>query len=177
MKYEHYEEIERDFCNAHCNDRRFNMSMPKPKPKPKQIYIVGSLRNPMIEFTAQFLRRQFPNTVIFDDWYAAGPNADDHWRDYEIAKGNNFIQALNGAAAKNVYEFDKRNIDASDAVVLVLPAGKSGHLELGYAAGKGKQTYILLDADPERFDVMYQFATGVVPDADTLADKLKEAGY
>jgi nucleoside 2-deoxyribosyltransferase len=43
-----------------------------------------------------------------------------------------------------------------------MPAGKSGHLELGYVSGKGKPTYVLFDHEPERWDVMYQFATGGV---------------
>ena len=48
---------------------------------------------------------------------------------------------------------------AGDIAVLVLPAGKSGHLELGYMIGSGKRGYILFDDDVEdcRWDVMYQF--------------------
>jgi nucleoside 2-deoxyribosyltransferase len=82
---------------------------------------------------------------------------------------------LKGAAAQHVFAFDRENLDASDAAVLVLPAGKSGHLELGYMAGKGKKTYILMDKEPERFDVMYCFATSVHMMPVPLIDELKRA--
>ena len=124
--------------------------------KPKRIYLIGSLRNAKVAELGNLLRKE--GFDIFDDWHAAGPEADDFWQKYEIAKGNNFRQALAGAAAQNVFAFDKRNLDASDAVVMVMPAGKSGHLELGYMAGKGKKTCIFMNGEPERFDVMYLFA-------------------
>lgn len=134
------------------------------------IYLIGSLRNPEIPTIAAVLRSA--GHEVFDDWYAAGPNADDHWRDYEINRGHSFIQALDGYAAGHVFEFDKQHLDRSDAGVLVLPAGKSGHLELGYLLGQGKQGYIVLDKQPDRFDVMYKFATRVVPSVSELLEWL-----
>lgn len=129
------------------------------------IYLIGSLRNPEVPKIAAKLREA--GHEVFDDWYAAGPEADDKWRDYEKARGRTFKQALEGAAARNVYAFDRRNLERSEVVVLVLPAGKSGHLELGWALGQQKKGYILLD-DPERWDVMYQFATGLFYDVEDL---------
>lgn len=109
---------------------------------------------------------------MFDDWYAAGPEADDKWRDYEKARGHSYLKALEGHAARNVFAFDKRHLDSSDAAVLVLPAGKSGHLELGYMIGCGKPCFILLD-NPERWDVMYQFAHFVTDDQARLCQELQ----
>jgi nucleoside 2-deoxyribosyltransferase len=128
------------------------------------IYVIGSLRNPRVPEIANILRDE--RIEAFDDWYAAGPEADDKWREYEVARGHSYVEALEGAAAKNVFAFDKRHIDAADRVLLVLPAGKSGHLELGYSIGRGKRSYILLDT-PDRWDVMYQFA-------DMVTDKLED---
>ena len=134
------------------------------------IYLIGSLRNPAVETVANTLRSE--GYDVFDDWRAPGPTADDCWRDYEKGRGRTYVQALQGAAAINIFEFDKRNILASDTVVLVLPAGKSGHLELGWALGQGKRGYILLD-DPERWDIMYRFATGVVDNIEALVRELQ----
>ena len=61
-------------------------------------------------------------------------------------------------------------------MVLVCPAGKSGHLEFGYAIGRGTPGLILLD-DPERWDVMYQFADGVTDDEDELVARLHHAVF
>jgi hypothetical protein len=119
------------------------------------IYLIGSLRNPEVPKIANKLRNA--GLEVFDDWYSAGPEADDKWRDYEKGRGRSYMEALAGAAAKNVFQFDKRNLERATSVILVLPAGKSGHLELGWSLGRGVRGYILLDS-PERWDVMYQFA-------------------
>lgn len=135
--------------------------------------MIGSLRNPKVPLIASAIRKA--GFDAFDDWYAAGPEADDFWRDYEKARGHTFSQALDGHAAKNVFAFDKRHLDSSDAAVLVLPAGKSGHLELGYIIGRGKPAVILLEQDdPERFDVMYQFAGCVTGQIEKAIEYLRQ---
>lgn len=141
-----------------------------------KVYIIGSLRSSRPHLVATFLRAFFmehagPHVEVFDDWQAAGPIADDSWRDYEKQKGNGFLEALSGYAAQHVFAFDKKHLDSADAAILVLPAGKSGHLELGYMIGKGKPCVILLEqADPERWDVMYQFAGLVTSDVQAAGD-------
>jgi nucleoside 2-deoxyribosyltransferase len=123
------------------------------------IYLIGSLRNPEVPIIASALRDR--GHEVFDDWYAAGPEADDRWRDYEKARGRTYIEALDGLAAEHVFRFDWKHLNWAEIGVLLLPAGRSGHLELGYMFGQGKPGYILLD-NPERWDVMYKFATKVV---------------
>ncbi len=134
------------------------------------IYLIGSLRNPKVPEIAMALREK--GLEVFDDWYAAGPEADDKWRDYEKGRGHSYIEGLAGYAARNVFRFDKEHLDRSKAGVLVLPAGRSGHLELGYLIGTGRPGYILHD-DPDRWDVMYQFATKVVTTVDQLVGELQ----
>jgi nucleoside 2-deoxyribosyltransferase len=82
---------------------------------------------------------------------------------------------LQGHAAKNTFLFDKRHIDDADIGVLIYPAGKSAHLELGYMIGQGKPGYIFIPEEPERWDVMAQFATAVIHTFDDLLSHLKES--
>lgn len=135
------------------------------------IYLIGSLRNPHVPVLSAMLRDR--GHTVFDDWYAAGPEADDYWQKYETARGRPYKEALGGYAAKHVFEFDKKYLDLCHTGVLLLPAGKSGHLELGYLLGKGKQGFILLDR-PDRWDVMYQFATGVTDSVSELMEWLSD---
>lgn len=135
-----------------------------------KVYIIGSLRNPNIPVFGKKLRAL--GVEAFDDWYAAGERADDSWKDYESARDRTYDEALNGHAATHVFEFDKKHLDESAAGVLILPAGRSGHLELGYLIGSGKPGYILHD-DPDRWDVMYRFATGVFFDEEKLIDTIR----
>lgn len=123
-----------------------------------KIYLIGSLRNPEIPKIGDKLRDI--GIDVFDDWFAGGPIADDSWQEYEKGRGRSYLQALRGPAARNVFDFDHRNLDASDGAILVLPAGKSGHLELGYMA-RDKFTGVLFPEEPERWDVMYQFAKSI----------------
>ena len=123
------------------------------------IYLIGSMKNPKIPALANWLRAR--GLEVFDDWHSPGPEADQFWYKYEQGRARNFVEALDGAHAKNVFEFDRAHLDAASTAVLVLPAGKSGHLELGYVVGQGKPGYILLDKEPTTFDVMYRFASGV----------------
>jgi nucleoside 2-deoxyribosyltransferase len=140
--------------------------------KRKVIYLIGSLRNLEIPKIANLLRNQ--QYEVFDDWYSPGPEADDYWRDYEKGRNSTYRLALKGYAARHIFEFDKEHLDRADIVVMVMPAGRSGHLELGYAIGREKEAYILFDHEPERFDVMHCFANEVFFSVEELIQHLKE---
>ena len=131
------------------------------------VYLIGSLRNPRVPEIAKVLRAA--GLEVIDDWFSAGPNADDIWRDYEVQRGRSYVEALQGLHAGHVFDFDKRRLDHCDGVVMVLPCGRSGHMEFGYTRGQGKWGLILLDdPNPQRFDVMYKFANGVYTSLDDL---------
>ena len=135
------------------------------------IYIIGSLANPQVPVVANRLRKE--GLDVFSSWYCASENADIRWQEHEQGRGLSYIQALNDYAAQHVFKFDKHHLDRCDTALLVYPGGRSAHLELGYAAGKGKRTYILLDQEPTKWDVMLNFATGVYDDLEELIEQLK----
>lgn len=137
----------------------------------KKIYVIGSLKNPEVPVFANKLRGL--GFDVFDDWHYVGPDADDYWRTEEKARGRTYPEALAGASAQNTFNFDKRHLDACDIGVMLMPAGKSGHLEFGYLRGQGKPAFILFDKEPERWDVMVNFATAVFFDYSELAVALR----
>jgi nucleoside 2-deoxyribosyltransferase len=137
----------------------------------KSIYLIGSLRNPAVPELANDMRKL--GFDVFDDWYGAGKIADDCWQEYENIRGRHYKDALKGHAAQTIFHFDKTHLDTADVAVLLLPAGKSGHIELGYHLGRGKNGYILFDKTPERYDVMYNFATDVFFAKEDLLTELK----
>ena len=145
----------------------------QPEKRDKKIvYLISSLRNPQIPHIASVLRRE-ANVEVFDDWYAAGPEADDYWQKYEQERGSSYSVALRSWFAQHVYQFDLHHLNRASHAVLVLPAGRSGHLEFGYLIGQGKKGYVLFDREPERWDVMYNFATGVYFNIEELASDLR----
>ena len=134
-------------------------------------YLIGSLRNENIPKVGAALRS--PDLEVFDDWFSAGEYADDALRDYYRDRKFPYQEILDSYAAKHIFSFDKHHLDRSDYGILVMPAGKSGHLELGYLRGQGKTCYILFDQEPERVDIMHQFANGgVFFDVNKLKEKL-----
>jgi hypothetical protein len=140
----------------------------------ESIYLIGSLRQPRVREVATALR--LAGHDVFDDWHAAGPEADEVWKAYEKERGRTFLQALEGDFVDHAFKFDFAHLSRCDVGVLVLPAGRSGHLELGYMAGEGKRTYILLEQEePERWDMMYLLADEVVSDVGEIVKSLKGA--
>lgn len=130
----------------------------------KSVYIIGSLRNEKIPQVGNLLRAN--GYDAFDDWYGAGHEADDKWRDYEHLRGRSLKTSMYGYAARHTFEFDKTHLSRCDLAVLVMPAGRSGHLELGWftggcGTGAAKPGFILLDRVPDRYDVMWNFATDI----------------
>lgn len=138
----------------------------------KSIYLIGSLRNPKIPSIGNALRAAGHEVV--DDWFAPGPQADDRWKDYESERGRTYSEAIRGLAATHVFDFDIHHIKRVDVGVLVLPAGRSAHLELGYMIGRGQAGYILFEEEPEkdRWDLMYKIAHGIFFDIDKLLEVL-----
>lgn len=123
------------------------------------IYLIGSLSNLGIRDIANRMRRE--GLVVFDDWISGGSDMDRMWQEYEKLRGRSYKEALKGFHARNVFRFDKSALDKADCAVLIMPCGRSGHIELGYVIGTGRPGYILFESEPERFDQMYQFCTDI----------------
>ena len=83
-----------------------------------------------------------------DAWGCDCPRSD------EVAVGD-YLPALEHPRAVEGFDSDFSAMQAADTFVLVLPCGRSAHLELGWAVGAGKRTAILLD-DPCTPELMYR---------------------
>lgn len=140
----------------------------------RSVYVIGSLRSPKVPLVAKALREA--GYDVFDDWYAAGYEADDKWQQYEQERGRSYAEALNGYAAEHVFRYDFGHLERCDAMILVTPAGKSAHMEFGFELGRGKPGWVYFHTEPERWDVMYRFATGVAFSIPELVDSVKAHG-
>lgn len=72
------------------------------------------------------------------DWDQIDPN-------WESWTSEQFQRAMSHELAINAFASDKAGMDWADIGVLVLPCGKSSHMEAGYMVGRNKKVYILLD--------------------------------
>lgn len=82
---------------------------------------------------------------------------DPKWKNW---KAEQFIEALDHPLARDGFRVDMNALKAADLCVLVMPCGRSAHLELGYCVGSQKPTGILLtDGEPELMYAMADFIT------------------
>ena len=71
------------------------------------------------------------------------------------------LDFLDEPKVRSIFRNDMDALIASDAVVCVLPCGRSAHLELGYGIGAGKRT-VLLWHDGDAPDIMHKAVDSIV---------------
>jgi len=145
--------------------------MKKNKNKQMRVYLMGSLANAEIPIIGNKIRALGIEAI--DDWWSPGPLADSYLKHYAKIRGLNYKETLETHAAKHIFEFDKGLIDSSDMGVLIMNAGKSAHLELGYLLGSGKIGYVLFQNTPSKIDIMYGFSNQLFFNIDDLLAQLK----
>jgi len=62
----------------------------------------------------------------------------------------------------------------ADVCVLLLPSGRSAHLEAGYFVGAGKHLFVLLADSAQEPELMYKMAPYVVHSLDVVISLLKQ---
>lgn len=111
-----------------------------------RIYVASSWRNEFQPAIVQALRDESHEVYDFrhprpgDDGFSWGDVAEE-WREWTAEE---YIAGLKSPAAANGFRADMEALDRCEACVLVLPCGRSAHLELGYAVGKGKRAVIYI---------------------------------
>jgi len=133
---------------------------------------MGALKNWKIIDIAKKLRTE--GFEVFDSWISPGPEADEFLRKYSKKRGLTHKEIMNDWSVEHIFEFDKHHLNRADIVVMVMPCGKSGHLEFGYSIGQGKKGYILFDKEPKRYDIMHRFANKIFYDLDELIKEVKK---
>lgn len=75
-----------------------------------------------------------------------------------VLSGMDAIDLLKYDRVIEAFREDKNWLDWCDTCILILPSGKSAHLEAGYAKGSGKSLVIFGEFLRGERDVMYGFA-------------------
>jgi len=83
-------------------------------------------------------------------------------------------EVLKHPRALEGFKSDMDALIAADATVLVLPCGRSAHLELGYAVKPGKKTIVLLDDVVDEPELMYLMCTDICLNIGEVITKLAE---
>lgn len=93
----------------------------------------------------------------------------------QLVDGQRFRdEVLTHEVAQAAFDLDMGALRRAHATVLVLPCGRSAHLELGYAVGVGQWTYVLLDDPMSEPELMYLMNTRICTSLDELARLLRK---
>ena len=79
---------------------------------------------------------------------------------------------IHNKLAVNAFESDLKGMQEADACLLILPCGRSAHIEAGYMKGLGKSLYIYMP-ELERPELTYSLSDGIYQDLEVLVANLK----
>lgn len=148
--------------------------------KPEYVYVASSWRNPIHIAVCAALRSAKIDHYDFKNppggkgfsWREVGavrtPVVPPRSEPTMAPKGtdwvsqDNYLAMIEHPRALQGFDADFWAMTQADTFVLVLPCGKSAHLELGWAVGAGKRTAILLE-DPVEPELMYRMVDHLSP--------------
>jgi hypothetical protein len=134
-----------------------------------RIYVASSWRNRYQPSVVQALRDMGHDVYDFrhpapgDDGFSWA-EIDPAWQSWTPAQ---YRDALQHPLAQVGFAQDRRALQTADVTVLVLPCGRSAHLELGYAVGVRQRTAVLM-LEPAEAELMYHLVDQVCLSVDEL---------
>lgn len=139
----------------------------------RHIYVASSWRNADQPEVVGLLRAQ--GHVVYDFRNPAVGEHGFHWSEidpaYEGWTPALYRAALDTPIAEHGFANDWHAMLFADTCVLVLPCGRSAHIEAGYFVGAKKELYILMQGEnpPE---LMYKMATAICLSTHELIGRL-----
>lgn len=130
-----------------------------------RIYVASSWKNTRQPAVVEALRAaqhevyDFRNPGPGDDGFSWTQCAlsPEHLKDPRLFRD----KVLTHPIARAGFDKDMSALAAAHVTVLVLPCGRSAHLELGWAAGHGQRTVVLLDDPMSEPELMYLVNTAI----------------
>jgi hypothetical protein len=83
-------------------------------------------------------------------------------------------EVLSHPVARAGFAKDMNALRVAEATVLVLPCGRSAHLELGWATGAGQRTIVMLDTPMSEPELMYLMNTTICASLGEVIDALSD---
>lgn len=133
-----------------------------------KIYVASSWRNDRQARVVNRLRNVGHEVYDFknpEDGYAGfhWSEIDPAWESWDVPS---FVFSLSHPLAVDGFRQDFNAMKWAEGCVMVMPCGRSAHLEAGWFVGQGKPLWILASkAEPE---LMYKMATGIFDDMGPL---------
>lgn len=117
---------------------------------PSYVYVASSWRNALQRGVVRRLRDlSIPHYDFRNPDGGTSDAGGFRWTEVD----REWAEGLRSELAQEGFESDRQALEKADCVILVLPAGRSAHIEAAWAAGKGKTVYTLA-AEPVEPELM-----------------------
>ena len=143
-----------------------------------KIYLASSWRNPDQPRVLELLRSEGHEVYDFRN-----PKPDDtgfSWAECGGEAAHNhaktipaYLKAIRTERARSGFSLDKAAMEWCDAGVILLPCGRSAHLEAGWLAGQGKPCIVYLSDQAFEPELMYLLCSHIVTNDEGLVDSLR----
>jgi hypothetical protein len=125
-----------------------------------KIYVASSWRNQYQQGVVDFLRNEGHEVYDFknptkDDHGFHWSQIDDNWQSWNPSE---YCEGLKHPLAESGFKSDMEAMKWANVFIGVQPFGRSASMEMGWAAGQGKPTALILDSgEPELMVKMFDF--------------------
>lgn len=127
-----------------------------------KIYVASSWRNVLQPRIVSLLRES--GNDVYDFRNPSDNNNGFHWSEidnnWQQWTATEYRQQLSHPIAEKGFKYDFDAMAWADVCVLVLPCGRSAHVEAGWMSGQNKPTFVLMMAKDEP-ELMYKIFTKV----------------
>ena len=142
------------------------------------IYVASSWRNIRQPEVVRRLREE--GYEVYDYRTPVPGDNGFHWSEvdggYKTWTAEAYREALRHPISERGFRYDMDALRKCDVCVLVLPCGRSAHIEAGWACGAGKPVLILLDESNEP-ELMYKMAAALCLTIDEVVRHLGKRSF
>ncbi len=151
------------------------------------IYVASSCKNTIeVPYLIQNLRRRLSTGTVIYNFLAPAPGVSGFlWNsvDPDHASWTHWawLQAMKSTQANAGYDRNFRAMRDADLCIVLLPCGRSAHLEAGWCAGQGKTLFIYGPVVKHETafpmwnqDLMYKLADGLFTDQTVLTQAIRD---
>ena len=127
-----------------------------------KVYVAGSFNHSSLcRMVAKVLRAVGHEIYLFCDPDTNAYKLSKNIRAIGDAKELTAKHALTHITVQSIYHENRMWLEWAEAVVVVLPSGRSAHLEAGWAKGMGRPVFVYGEMKQGEWDAMYCMLDGV----------------
>ena len=140
----------------------------------RKIYLASSWKNQYFDKVFISLRNEGYEIYNFrnpspNNYGFSWSKIDQEWKRWNII---DYLRILDNPLCNDAFKLDFEAMNWADTCILLLPSGRSAHLEAGYMKGQGKQTYVYIP-EYDTPDLMYKLCDNVLIKLSDLLLSLK----